>query len=137
MSYEDILHLPHPVSKRRASMSLQDRAAQFSPFAALTGYDAVIAESGRLTQSMAELAGAAVEELNEALRQLAEVIHTQPEVNVTYFAPDSRKAGGNYRTLTGKVRRIDTVEGILEFTDRSRIPLLQVIALSQGSAGPL
>lgn len=130
MSYEDIIHLPHPVSKRRSSMSLQDRAAQFSPFAALTGYDAVIAESGRLTQSMAELAGAAVEELNEALRQLAEVIHTQPEVNVTYFAPDSRKAGGNYRTLTGKVRRIDTVEGILEFTDRSRIAIEQILHLS-------
>lgn len=129
MSYEDIIHLPHHVSVRRASMSLQDRAAQFSPFAALTGYDGIIAESGRLTQSMLELDGAAVEELNEALCRLAEVIHTRPEVNVTYFAPDSRKDGGSYRTITGRVRRIDTVEGYLEFTDRSCIPIEQILHL--------
>lgn len=129
MSYEDIIHLPHPVSKRRASMSLQDRAAQFSPFAALTGYEGIIAESGRLTDTATELAGAAVEELNAALAQVAENIHLRPEVTVTYFEPDKRKSGGSYRTVTGSVRRMDTAEGYLEFTDRSRIPLTQILAL--------
>lgn len=129
MSYEDIIHLPHPVSKRRASMSLQDRAAQFSPFAALTGYEGIIAESGRLTNTATELAGAAVEELNAALGRVAENIHLRPEVTVTYFEPDKRKSGGSYRTVTGSVRRMDTAEGYLEFTDRSRIPLTQILAL--------
>ena len=129
MSYEDIIHLPHPVSKRRASMSLQDRAAQFSPFAALTGYEGIIAESGRLTNTATELAGAAVEELTSALGRVAENIHLRPEVTVTYFEPDKRKSGGSYRTVTGSVRRMDTAEGYLEFTDRSRIPLTQILAL--------
>lgn len=130
MSYEDIINLPHHVSARRAAMSLQDRAAQFSPFAALTGYEAIIAESGRLTQSRAELDGAAVEELDQALRQLAESIHSQPKVTVTYFAPDRRKTGGSYRTITGRVRRIDTAERYLEFTDRSHINLESIMYLS-------
>lgn len=129
MSYEDIINLPHHVSTRRAAMSLPDRAAQFSPFAALTGYEAIIAESGRLTQSHTELVGAAVEELDQALRHVAENIHNRPEVTLTYFVPDSRKAGGSYRTLTGKVRLLDTVEGHLEFIDRSQIPLGQIVAL--------
>ncbi len=128
--YEDIIHLPHPVSARHASMSLADRAAQFSPFAALTGYEDVIAESGRLTCQPVELTGAAVEELNEALEKLAKNIGALPEVTLTYFTPDGRKAGGSYRTVTGRVRRMDTAEGYLEFTDRSQIPLSQIIALN-------
>jgi hypothetical protein len=110
-------------------MSLQDRAAEFSPFAALTGYEGIIAESGRLTDTATELAGAAVEELNAALGRVAENIHLRPEVTVTYFEPDKRKSGGSYRTVTGSVRRMDTAEGYLEFTDRSRIPLTQILAL--------
>ena len=128
--YEDIIHLPHPVSAKRASMSVADRAAQFSPFAALTGYETVLAESRRLTCQPTELTGAAVEELNQALQRLAENIGSQPEVTVTYFLPDVRKAGGSYCTVTGKVRRIDCTEGFLEFTDRSQIPLSQIIALN-------
>ena len=128
--YEDIIHLPHPVSAKRASMSVADRAAQFSPFAALTGYETVLAESRRLTCQPTELTGAAVEELNQALQRLAENIGSQPEVTVTYFLPDVRKAGGSYCTVTGKVRRIDCAEGFLEFADRSQISLSQIIALN-------
>ena len=127
--YEDIIHLPHPVSAKRASMSIADRAAQFSPFAALTGYETVLAESRRLTCQPTELTGAAVEELNRSLQKLAECLADRPEVTVTYFLPDIRKTGGSYCTVTGKVRRIDCTEGFLEFTDRSQIPLCQIISL--------
>ena len=103
-------------------MSLQDRAAQFSPFAALTGFDGIIGETGRQTQSFQELTDSSLEELNGALRYLAEHIALQPEVELTWFRPDDKKAGGAYLTLTGRVKKLDEYEHVLILTDGKRIP---------------
>ena len=121
--YDDIIHLPHYESPRRAGMPMEDRAAQFSPFAALTGYEDVIEESGRLTQTAVELTESAIEQLNEKLHILAENSHMSPAVTVTYFQPDQRKEGGSYVTVTGFVKRIDTYEQMLRLTDGREIPL--------------
>ena len=94
--YDDIIDLPHHQSPKRAGMPMLDRAAQFSPFAALTGYEAVIDETGRLTDFARELTDSSREQINEKLGILARNVQNRPEVWVTYFEPDSRKAGGSY-----------------------------------------
>ncbi len=111
--YEDILYLPHHVSKTRARMSPGDRAAQFSPFAALTGYDAAVAETARLTCDRVELSEDARMELNETLNDLARRLDEAPKAAVTHFVPDERKAGGSYVMTEGTVRRICSQEGYL------------------------
>ena len=121
--YDDIINLPHHQSSRRAAMPMIDRAAQFSPFAALTGYEDVIQETGRLTQPFAELTESRKEQLNEKLRRLAENSHLTAQVTVTYFEPDRRKAGGSYVTVTGCVKRIDPYARILGLTDGRQIPI--------------
>jgi len=127
--YNDIIHLPHHVSEKRVSMSLIDRAAQFSPFAALTGYDAVIAETGRLTQRSVELDEGTIAQLNQQLHKILAVIHTQPTVTAVYFLPDPRKDGGSYQSKTGAVKMIDTHARILRFTDRTEVYFEQLTAL--------
>lgn len=131
--YDDIIHLPHPVSGRHAGMSMSDRAAQFSPFAALTGYDGVIAETGRLTDQSTELTEGRKAELNEKLLAIREVLHTQPQVCLTYFQPDSRKAGGAYVSITGRIKKIDEYEGTLLFTDGTQIPIDRIYAIDWSS----
>lgn len=128
--YDDIIHLPHHESSHRAGMPMSDRAAQFAPFAALTGYEEVIEETGRLTQPAAELTDSSVEKLNEKLRVLAENSHHSPTVTVVYFQPDSRKAGGSYVTVTGCVKRIDAYSQQMQLTDGCRIPLEAIIKLT-------
>lgn len=114
--YEDIIHLPRPVSKKRSPMSSFDRAAQFSPFAALTGYDAVIAETGRLTDQCIELDEGGKALLDEKLQVLREHLEEQPEVKLTVFCPDSRKTGGAYEEITGRVKKIDPVTRYIVLT---------------------
>ena len=92
-AYDDFLNLPHHVSADLPHMSMQNRAAQFAPFAALVGYDALIQETTRLTDQKAELDESVKAELNEKLRLLLELMPQQPEVTITYFLPDNRKAG--------------------------------------------
>ena len=96
--YDDIINLPHPVSKTHPRMSLHDRAAQFSAFAALTGHDAAIKETARLTDERWEIAEDTKEQLNETLQQIAENIDKDITVTFTYFVPDLRKSGGAYVT---------------------------------------
>lgn len=127
--YDDILLLPRHVSVRRAPMSMIDRAAQFSPFAALTGYDGVIAETARLTEQCMELDGESIQQLDLQLQKLQELLPLRPIVTVTWFQPDERKDGGSYRTKTGPVKGMDTVERYLLFADRTRIPFPLLIAL--------
>lgn len=115
--YSDILHLPHHVSPTRARMSLADRAAQFSPFAALTGHDAAIRETARLTEQPVDLAPDGAALLDEALRLLARHQQEQPPVTVTCFVPDARKSGGAYRTVTGTLQAILPREQALVLTD--------------------
>ena len=120
--YDDILHLPRPVSEKRARMSMIDRGAQFSPFAALVGYDAAIAETARLTEIQIELTDSAKAAVNEQLRLLAERVRTCPWVTVTWFLPDERKSGGVYVTLTERVKKVDVYREMLVLTDGREIP---------------
>lgn len=89
--YEDIIHLPHHVSATRPQMPMSDRAAQFSPFAALTGYDAAIKETGRLTDERIELGEEVRDALNLKQQYLQDVIADQPKISITYFVPDKKK----------------------------------------------
>ena len=121
--YEDIINLPHHVSKTRPQMSMLDRAAQFSPFAALTGYDAAIKETGRLTDEKIELGEEAKAALDRKQAYLMEMIGEQPEISITYFLPDARKSGGAYVTITGNLKRFDEYERLLILTDGRKIPM--------------
>ena len=121
MKYDDILHLPHPEPQNHPRMSRQQRAAQFSPFAALVGYDAAIEETARLTDDQIMLDADRIAELDATLQSLQAEISSRPEVTVTYFCPDERKSGGAYRVKTGRLKRIDTVAGKLIFLDRAEI----------------
>ncbi len=121
--YDDIIHLPHHTSEKRAGMPMADRAAQFSPFSALTGYEDVIEETGRLTDASTELTESRMQEINEKLQILAENSAVRPVVTVTYFEPDRYKSGGSYVTLNGRVQRVDTYEQVLRLTDDREIPM--------------
>lgn len=127
--YEDILHLPHHVSKKHPQMPMRDRAAQFSPFAALTGYDAAVEETARLTDRRIELDEYEVQQLDEQIRKIVEQLQEHPEVSMTYFLPDARKDGGAYVTVTGSVKKIDNYERRIILTDGTSIPICEVIAI--------
>lgn len=118
--YDDIIDLPRPKSAHEP-MPMSDRAAQFSPFAALTGYEDAIDETARLTDARVELGESAVEELERTLAGIAAHISERPEITVTYFVPDGRKEGGAYMTRTGALKRIDELERALVFADGERI----------------
>ena len=124
--YADIMHLTRPVSTRHIPMSMHDRAAQFSPFAALTGYDAAIEETARLTDHQAELAESSKDVLDKKIRAIQDIIDTMPEVTVTFFEPDLRKAGGAYRTITGRVKKIDEYNKALIFQDETAVQFWQL-----------
>lgn len=115
--YADIMHLSRPVSTQHLPMSMHDRAAQFSPFAALTGYDAAIQETARLTDRQTELTESSKEALDEKIRAIKENLGLLPEVCVTYFEPDLQKAGGSYQRITGRVKKIDDYEKAIIFED--------------------
>lgn len=119
--YDDIIHLPHHVSKTHLQMSMEDRAAQFSPFAALTGYDAAIAETARLTDQRVELDEYERQTLNEKLQFISEHLKDHPKVSITYFLPDAWKAGGEYVTVTGNIKKLDDYEHRIVLMDGSRI----------------
>ncbi len=121
--YEDIIHLPHHVSATRPQMSMLDRAAQFSPFSALTGYDAAIQETGRLTHEKLELDEDVKASLDRKHERLMERIDAQPPLSITYFLPDDRKAGGSYVTVTGNLKRFDPAKRLLILTDGRKIPM--------------
>lgn len=119
--YEDIIHLPHHVSEKRAPMSMVDRGAQFSPFAALTGYDATVQEAGRLTDAGIELGEDGAAQLDEQLRWLAS--QHRPLATITWFQPDSRKAGGSFQSSAGHVLKIDTYARTVTMEAGNVIPL--------------
>lgn len=127
--YRDMLYLPHKQSATRKHMSVHDRAAQFAPFAALTGYDSAIDETARFTEDRLPRSEADEELLNERVRFLSERIAEQPEITVTYFLPDERKAGGAYVACTGRVKRIEPLPQRILFTDGREIPLEDILAI--------
>ena len=123
--YGDILELPRPLSAR-PKMSMADRGAQFSPFAALTGYEAAVEETARLTDSEVVLTEEAKVALDEKLQILAEQLDGLHEVAITHFVPDERKVGGAYVVTVGIVREIDPIEGCLVMMDRRKIPMERI-----------
>ena len=129
-NYDDIIALPHPEPRTHPRMSLHDRAAQFSPFAALTGHSAAIAETGRLTDSRITLDESEMARVDAALQRLRELLPQEPVASITYFVPDERKAGGSYQTITGEVKRIDTVSGMIQLTNRQCIPIADIFDIT-------
>ena len=125
--YDDIIDLPHHVSATRPRMSMIDRAAQFSPFAALTGYYAAIKETERLTDRRIELTEDSRTALDRKQQLLLDNMADRPEVSVTYFVPDERKAGGAYVTVTGRVKKVDDYQRLLLLTDGTKIPLDEIL----------
>jgi hypothetical protein len=122
-SYDDIINLPHHVSSSRPQMSREKRAAQFAPFAALSGYDSAIKETARLTDKKVELGESDIEELNMKLNILDNKIGDHPEVTITFFQEDDKKKGGAYVTATGTVKRIDDYEGVVVFLNGEKITI--------------
>ena len=126
---QELLEMERPVSARHAPMRRCDRAAQFAPFAALSGFDETVQEAGRLTQAQIELAENERKALNDALVRLAARLPEQPEVRLTYFQPDAKKSGGIYRTILTRVRRLDANAQVLVLTDGTRIPFDALLSI--------
>lgn len=127
--YDAILELPHHVSKTHRQMSRQDRAAQFAPFAALSGYDSAIRETARLTDDRIELGEEMLLELNTRLQMLSERIQEAPTVSITYFEPDKQKSGGVYLTASGLVRRINDFDRTILLDDGTRIKIDDIVSI--------
>lgn len=127
--YDDIIDLPHRQSPTRPRMSRLNRAAQFAPFAALTGHDAAILETGRLTDVFIELDESRKAELDDKLRCIRENLHEKPEVTITYFRPDGKKEGGAYLSAAGVVRKIDEYEKIVIMEDQTVIAAGQIFEI--------
>ena len=126
-NYDDIIDLPHHVSETHPPMSRADRAAQFSPFAALTGYDAAVRESARVTEQRIELDEGVKAELNARINCILEHLSEHPQVSITYFMPDEKKSGGAYRTVTGAVRKLDSFAKTLTLVDGTVVPMEEMI----------
>lgn len=127
--YDDIIHLPHHVSTKHPQMPIVDRAAQFSPFAALTGHDAAIKETARLTDQRIELDESQKKFLNEKLLLIAEEIEKHPVRSITYFVPDMKKEGGAYVRISGVVKKIDTDKRWILMEEGERIPIDEIIEI--------
>ena len=127
--YNDIINLPHHVSPDRRQMSMIDRAAQFSPFAALTGHSEAIDEVARFTENAPFLDENTKDILNEKLQLIADSLNNEPIVSITYFKPDSRKSGGAYIIKNGTVKSIDSFNRELHFADNTHIPIDRIIEI--------
>ena len=127
--YDDILYLPHPTSAKHPRMPISERAAIFSPFAALTGHGDAIRETARLTEQKMELDEDARAELGRRQAVLLEHIAEQPEVTVTWFCPDEKKSGGAYVVTTGKLKKVDDTAGMLKLADGMAISLDEIVDL--------
>ena len=125
--YDEIINLHHHVSKTRPQMPMSDRAAQFAPFAALTGYDSAIKETGRLTDEKIEMDEEALNILNMKFQILVDSLDDEPEVTFTYFKPDERKAGGAYLEVTGTVKKVDDFERLIVMQNGTKMPMDDIL----------
>lgn len=132
--YDDIINLPHHVSRNHPQMSMRDRAAQFSPFAALVGYEDAVAETGRLTEQKRELSAQELAELNQRLCFLAEHLKDQPKVSIEYFVPDERKSGGAYQVIDGSIRKINLTERVITMSSGESIRMDDIMSISKRPA---
>ena len=127
--YDDMMHLPHHQSTKRAHMSLHDRAAQFAPFAALTGHEAAIEETARLTEDEITLDDTALADINDRLYEISQHLSEQWKVSVTYFRPDAKKQGGAYLTDVGTIRKINEIEQFIIMDSGICIKMEQIIKI--------
>lgn len=127
--YDDIIHLPHHVSAKHPQMPALDRAAQFSPFAALTGYETAIAETARLVDRRIELDENRKEELDEKLQTAKEQLALEPEIAVTYFVPDAKKNGGAYVQTIGIIKKLDDIGQRIIMKDGTVIPICDIYGM--------
>ncbi|WP_407926847.1 hypothetical protein [Caproicibacter fermentans] len=127
--YDNIINLPHHVSATRPHMAAIDRAAQFAPFAALTGYEGAVKETARLTDERIELDEYAQGALSDRLQIIADRMKEHPKIAITYFQPDAKKKGGAYITAAGTVKKIDEYERVVVMTDATVIPLDEIISI--------
>lgn len=126
-SYDDIINLPHHVSKSHPQMSMMNRAAQFAPFAALTGHSAAIEETARLTDEQQELAEEDSDALNQKMAYLRETINEHPTITITYFEPDKKKAGGKYKSTEGQLKNIDDYNQAIILKSGVSIPFASIL----------
>lgn len=131
-NYDDIIHLPHHVSKTRPHMSLQARAGQFAPFAALTGHGAALEETARLTVRPLELTESVLKELDGKLAFLRKHAGEDVQVRATYFVPDALKEGGSYHVIQDAIKRIDDDRAVLRFNGGEEIPVSSIVELEFG-----
>lgn len=127
--YDDILHTPWPQPTTRARMAVEDRAVQFAPFAALTGYEAVLQEAARLTQHPVYLTEESLDALNAQLRRAQEMLDKNPQITMTVYYEDRVKEGGRFETVTGRLKKIDQYQGGLVLTDGREIPFFRICDL--------
>ncbi len=135
--YDDIIALTHPEPRTHGRMPRSERAAQFSPFAALTGYEDAVEETARYTESCTELTEDAKSILNEKLRMLHDHLPSKPTVRILYFVPDAKKSGGAYVRIQGKLRAIDSHARIIVMEDRTSIQIEQIRELESNIFGTL
>lgn len=129
-NYDDIINLPHHISKTRHRMSLEQRSAQFAPFAALTGYEDEIAETGRLTSTKVDLDEEIKQVLDRKLQEITDNIKEQPRAAITYFVPDNKKDGGKYITAIRNIKKIDKYKNIIMLVDGTEIPINDIVDIS-------
>ena len=127
--YEDIVNLPRHISKVHPQATMADRAARFSPFAAISGYEDMVKEAARVTEERIDITDATKELLNEKLNMIIEFLDEEPEVTITYFEPDKKKSGGAYVNITGVVKRIDEYEHLVIMTDGKKICIEDIYAI--------
>lgn len=127
--YDDIINLPHHVSNKHPQMSIEARSAQFAPFAALVGYDEQVKETARLTNERKEIAEGLQLMLEEKMQEIQNKIYLKPNVTITYFLPDLKKAGGKYITTTGSVKKFDKIKREIIFEDKTQINLDEIIEI--------
>ena len=130
--YDHIMHLPNPEPTVRPRMAMEKRAAQFAPFAALTGYEESVAEEARLTEEKLELSEDMIDMIDARLAVIEQHIKEQPNIAVTYFLPDNKKAGGRYVTVSGNIRKLDGVEHVMVLSDKTRIPIEDIRYIDGG-----
>lgn len=128
--YDDIIDLPHHISKKHPQMSLEARAAQFAPFAALTGYDDAVKETARLTNERIDLDEEAKRILDDKLQIIREEILAKPQVEITYFIPDERKDGGRYITIASNVKKIDDYKNLIVLDNSVEIKINEIIDIT-------
>ena len=131
--YDDIINMEHPTSRKHPGMPIYDRAAQFSPFAALTGHDAAIKETARLTDEKIELTNEEKYRIDQKLQIVEEYIGTDEKFTFTYFVPDEKKTGGSYKKVCSTIKKIDKYSGILHLENGSEVPIESLSDISSNS----